>query len=142
MTAMRFIYEETRHGGGVCPGQEDSDWPDYEDEYIEIEPVCLLKGSEPLGRFYGGADAVELEGDENSSFGWVVYVRYSDGDTFSWTGGYTETIKAFDNNKSAEALAQSVRDGGSGGLGYKPWEGYFSGLQSVEVRKLAIMDSL
>jgi len=37
-------------------------------------------------------------------------------------------------------MAQSIRDGGNGDLGYKPWEGYFERLQSVEVRELPIKD--
>ena len=144
MKQVRFIYEENGHGGGICEGQENESWPSYNDEYLEIIPLFLLRGTEPLKNWYAGNDVVEFEGDINISNGWIVYVTYSNGGTFQITHGYTKAIKAYEKREDAEKMVASIRNGGNGGVGYKPWdkpwEGHFSKLENVQMNLLAITD--
>ncbi|TXH17102.1 MAG: hypothetical protein E6R03_04435 [Hyphomicrobiaceae bacterium] len=91
--------------------------------------------------WHDGCDAVPAEpAAYSANRAYLVVARYSDGDTFSHTYGYVHAIRAFANEKDADELSRLVY-ADKADIGYKPWKGYFSGLDSVEVLELPVMDS-
>jgi hypothetical protein len=79
----------------------------------------------------------------------LVIVRYFDGGTFGRTCGCWHIQGSFTTEKEALALAASIRDRSyekewekqhKKGYHYLPWQGYFSGLEGVEVHCFPVQD--
>ncbi len=144
-TAEKFnvylIYDESTHGGGVCSGQENEEWPSLEDEYNEFHPKGLrLKAPE-------WSETIEIDFDPaESEHLYVVVVRYSSGSTFGNTHGHWHIEGAYKSYEKAEKIERSIsKDDGCypskkdyKNRGYMPWVGHFESLEGVTVERLNI----
>lgn len=141
---LYFVYQEESSGGEICEGQEDDDWPSYETTYSTINDLRLhSKTMNHYGnnsRFWSGYDQVPYDGNPlEDKLAYIVYVVYSSGGTFGSSSGNIKAIKAFKNKEDALKIMQDIKNGGDGGLGYKPWEGFFESLERIEMDYLPII---
>jgi len=128
-------YSESSSGGGICAGQENNSFPDREDEHIEFTP---------LGLYYTKGDSQEtidinfdptIKKDEV----YMVVVRYYDGDTFGVTYGLWSIEGVFESQKEAENIKKSIENKTyESPKGYNVWDGYFAGLESVNIWETVI----
>lgn len=139
-TELFLTYEENRSGGQVCAGQEGEEWADHEDEVIEVEFKELVLDEPPRSYPYPhmilGPEGVK-EGDEL----YLTIVRYYDGGTFGRTCGYWHVHGVHRTAEEAAKLAKTVRAKGSDQHSYdqyRPWIGYFAGLEDVEIHKFRV----
>jgi hypothetical protein len=123
-------YSAVEHGGDICEGMEDAEWPDYE----PIETEFTFKGiyTQPNHQW---DEEIEVDFDPDLHMGslWTVIVRYTTGGTFQTCYGSWRVIKVCTDKKDAEQVIQSIVDGTYDG--YKFWEGYFESLESVDMHE-------
>lgn len=137
-----IVYEESYSGGEICAGQEDDDWPDYEDQniYLELKYATLKEPSKRTPHFDIETIDSELVDSGKANKVYAVLVRYYDGGTFGRTCGYHKFEGIFDNRKAAESVAAALKDkyGHRWERSYdgNPWTGYFAGFEGVSVEKL------
>lgn len=70
----------------------------------------------------------------------LVVVRYSDGGTFSTTTGYWSIQRVTTSLKDAMSVVEKIETNNWGGDRWLPWNGYFSGLESVDVHTLDVVE--
>lgn len=129
-----LLYEESTHGGEVCEGDENSNWPSYEDEYNEFYPKGLrLKPPE-------WSETIEVDFDPSGlDHLYVVVVRYSSGSTFGSTYGHWYIEGAYKAYDKAKKIEMAISKGtGKYDRAYMPWEGYFESLEGVTVERLDV----
>jgi hypothetical protein len=133
-------YSSYSEGGNVCEGEENEEWPSYEDEQIYTDFENLSRKSN------GRVCSKWIEVDEELSKAEILHlviVKYRDGGTFKSTSGNWEVMLTTDNLKEAEEMAASINDGSfkkKYPKSYAPWEGYFAGLEGVEVHTFNVSD--
>lgn len=132
-----LLYDEDTHGGGVCTGDENSDWPNYEDEHNTFTPKGLrLKTPD-------WSETIEVDFDP-SGFDhlYIVVVRYSSGNTFGNTFGHWHIEGAYQTFEKAEKVETAIKKGTGkykeGEGHYHPWEGYFESLEGASVERMDI----
>lgn len=141
-----LIYDEETHGGGVCRGDEDSDWPNHNDEYNTFTPKGLrLKPPEWSETIEVDFDPTELD------HLYIVVVRYSSGSTFGRTHGHWHIEGAYKTYDEAEKIEMAISKGTGwydpekdyGDRAYPgrtgmPWVGYFESLEGATVERLDV----
>lgn len=133
---LYLTYNEYHTGGGVCEGQEDDAYPDYEDENVEWYLLeCRLTRSKTT--WYHEELTVDFEPKVNDTV-YVVYVRYGDGNTFGHTNGCWNILGVYSNELDAMRVKESVEDDSY--EGYKCWEGYFNNLERCEIEGMIVRD--
>ena len=70
----------------------------------------------------------------NYSTLYLVVVKYSDGDTFGTTYGYTELWSLHASMKEAEQAVEEL----PASNGYKAWTGYFARLEDIIIEPLTL----
>lgn len=121
-------------GGGICSGDENSSWPSYEPSYNGFSLRAItLENTSPYHEEF------KWEGPVPDS-AYVVVVRYYDGDTFSSTHGKGAIEAVVATEEEANQLAVEIRHGKHSRRGYTPWDGYFAGLEDVEVHHVIVKD--
>jgi hypothetical protein len=124
-------YKECSSGGEIRAGQEEESWPDYEDINIDWHLTnCKITSD-------NGYCQETVDVDFPVSVGqtvFVVYVRYSTGDTFSRTYGAGFIVGVYKDKETAEKVQKSVYD--KTYTGYACWIGYFESLESCEVKEM------
>lgn len=118
MTELYLAYDEKRTGGEPL-GQ--GKWCDRADEYItwSLKACFLSKDDSPWFREVKEVDFEVKAGDEV----YVVYVRYSTGDTFGCSHGAWYIVDVFNSYK--EAIKSKKLIDSKKYIGYCPWVGYF-----------------
>lgn len=148
-------YTEARSGGE--PMNPEDDWPDYEDEIVEFNPVALgVTQSQHSWR----NETIDVdfipEVDTDVS---LVYVSYNTGSTFGRILGVWQIIGVFKDIDKANKAIELIRQFNSGvdpcsslnkDLGkaigeltgneffYPNWVGYFESYNSTEVRSMRL----
>jgi len=129
-------YIEYESGGEICPGEEDTEWPNLQPSYInfELQNIHLNKQN---ANFFRELHNVSFKPNVGQEV-YIVLVRFQTGGTFGITHGawYIEDI--YNNYKQAEKIVESIRNNTYDGK-YKPWEGHFEALEDVNivVRKIS-----
>ena len=134
-----MIYEESSHGGGICAGDKNSEWPSHEDEYNEFSAKGLrLKPPD-------WSETIEVDFDpKESEHLYVVVVRYSSGSTFGSTHGHWYIEGAYKTYDEAEKIEIAISKGTGRydpekkNRAYMPWVGYFESLEGASVERLDI----
>lgn len=122
--------EEYVSGGEICEGQENDPWPSHEDTIYDFETVDVtLVNTNP----YHETLEIELPSPLPQGL-WTVVARYSDGDTFGSSVGHGSIEGVFLTEDEALARAQEIQNGGKSIYGYTRWDGYFAGLEGVDVK--------
>jgi hypothetical protein len=132
-------YRTSSIGGEPYPGQEGKT------NFIETSPVEIDVVLDKLELITGGialnGDGIDYDFDVEKFIGkslFMVYVRYSTGDTFGSSSGNPYFPGIYDSYEKADAVVKSIEDGTYDG--YKPWYGYFDSLDSVEVVEKRLID--
>ena len=146
MTTLHLTYTEYSTGGGVCAGQENDSWPDYEDEHVTFTPGQLF-----LDRANSGvwSESFEVPFEvERGDVLHVLVVRYGTGDTFSHTDGRWAIMGASKDPKVVADLAKRCDNDSYNGQeegvvsyyydGYAPWRGYFESFQGTEIHTFVV----
>jgi hypothetical protein len=139
-----YTYTSTS-GGGICPGQEDDDWPSHEPEYKSHEVNGVFtKYQEHRGwDHYCDHIGVFFEPTPGKTV-YAVAVEYQDGSTFGSTHGNVTVVDVFDEESKANDLARAIRgDTFKNSLGgtLHAWNGYFNCLEGIEVHRFKIDES-
>ena len=130
-----ILYDEYRSGGSICEGQEKDDWPSHEDEQNHVTWKSAHRSN--TGMVYN--ETVEVDFDPASiDYVIMVVVMYYDGGTFGRTCGLWQIIGVYPSIQDARKAEQSIKDNTF--QGGKGWEGYFAGLESVEIEVLRLLD--
>ena len=131
-------YSEERSGGEKSePGQWSSRAPTYitvtvEGLFLE-EPDSLYRESvEVMG---------ELTWAHAGEQAYLLVVRHSDGDTYGSSYGHAHFEGVYETLKEAEAVAQTINDGSYSNKRYKPWDGFFTKLEGIEIHSMTINKS-
>ena len=128
-----MTYSQSEHGGEICAGQENDPWPSHEDNYFEFDPETL---STKAGSWVETIEVDFVPEDYVGKDVYVVVVRYSSGDTFGNSNGHWHVEGAYtDKDKAFEVEAQINNEKYEG---YKPWVGYFEGLEHVEIHEFKL----
>lgn len=139
---LYLVYDETRSGGNICEGEEDSDWPNRDPEYIEVSFTALYRNP-PENRFF--YDSFEVSEEVyNAEQVYMAVVRYSDGDTFGYTSGYWSVEGIFSSQSEAEKLLSKLDNEASQpftmGKYTKAWHGYFGSFEGTQVEFLTVQE--
>lgn len=124
-------YSEYSEGGEICEGEENDDWPSYEDtqKHVTLESFSTKQPKTP----YVEMVKVPFTPVAGRKY-YAVDVRYTDCGTFASTHGYMCIPEIFESRLKAEVAAKKIRQGTyMPEQRYHPWTGYFGGLDSVEV---------
>jgi len=131
MTNLHLEYKAIESGGEVRAGCEDSEWPEYENKYIEFS----LTGCHMGDKFGRETVLVDFEPKLGQSV-WVVYVIYNTGDSFGQTCGVWTILGVYETHEQAGKVHKSVMDGTWEGL--KPWVGYFESFGRCETESIIV----
>lgn len=141
--SVLFVYDaQTRVVSDTT--SDDDPYEGYLEEELDVDPRYLsLVGST---EFASGMDATPTRDDlSNADQAWVVYVLYTDGGTFG-SSGDVEAIRVFLDYDEASECANAIQNNPTtwtdplgNGYTYRPWDGYFASLGSVECRNLRIV---
>lgn len=121
---------EYETGGEVCKGDEDSSWPSYEPREIDVSVLGIYAGDEVSLTNY----QVDVSFDPEEYIGkpvYLVFVRYTTGDTFGCSIGNPHFAGCYIDEEKAIDIEKQINNNTYGGD--KPWNGYFESLDSVEV---------
>jgi len=141
-------------GGGIVEGQENDSYPNRETEYNDHEVHGVFSEDAKDGRGwsrYNESVDVEFEPVTGAEV-FLVVVTYSSGDTFGSSSGKVSIVGCYEEESQADSIASDIRaddnntdhfgDNKKGKkerfTGYKPWTGYFEGLEGVEVHRLCM----
>jgi len=125
-----LYYSETSFGGGVMAGQEDDEWPSYEDEVFNVEFLSLRRTKSK--NFSHDSETVYTDfNPEKVNRAYMVVVRYSNGDTFSHSVGNCYIEGVYKSIEKADKIAQSITN--KKYKEYNAWDCFFGGLEGVDV---------
>lgn len=135
---LYITYTSYASGGEICEGQEDDEWPCYEDAEIEFSITSCYMSDENID-WYETIN-IDFNPKPNQNV-FIVTVRYSTGDTFSRTNGQWEIITATQTEQEARQLQEQIEnDEYESEYGYLPWEGYFEYLQRIEITPISVKE--
>jgi len=131
---LYLAYSSSTSGGEVRPGQEDEDWPEYNDmetdwDYINlsIEPDPKVWSKEEIE-----VDFEAVKGQEV----WMVHVRYATGNTFGRHRGCWRVLGVYNTVEKAKSVVAEVDNGTH--QDRFVWTGYFENLESRSIDWLVI----
>lgn len=130
---LSLDYSENRTGGGR---KSDEEWSDRFPTYITVEFHSLSRGS---SRLYNGNVEVTREQYEAQEL-YVVIVRYRDGDTFGSSHGHWTVAGVALTADEARKIEADARKPQTDISHYREWDGYFSGLEGVEIHCFRIRE--
>lgn len=136
---MKYYVKLDEYTYTITEPDPDDDWDSGESglEYT-FKSISL---SEPKGDY--GYRIIDTENnyqaiygvDSNISVGeqaYVVVVKYTDGDTFG-SSEYTTIVAIKKDINDAYEVVKKVNNNNDTDVTYRPWDGYFAHLNSVEV---------
>lgn len=127
------MYYTDERSGEICEEDIGQAWACYEDENIDFSIYSVTtRPSEDWNKEVVTINGQVKSGDEV----YIVVARYFDGGTFGRTCGYFSFQFATKSYEKAEAFQESINRGDS--PEYKPWVGYFSGLEDVEIWRVVV----
>ena len=131
---LYIIYKQAEQSGrAIDPSNR---WSSREDGYRQLTVKSIHK-TEPANCFF--FDSIEVdEAVLNSKTVFLVIVRYSDGDTFGTTHGYHYFYSVRTTGEEVEEDKLEISKPSKPGV-YRPWDGYFSSLEDIEVEFLPLM---
>ena len=136
-------YDTSSHGGGICEGDEDSDWPMYETEYTEFRVTDIRLDSGNISCYNRETCEVEWEPKIGDKV-FVLVVRYSDGCTFGQSCGYFHIYGVFRTEEellSYKIALENYTEETKWSDYHRPWVGYFSSLEGWEIYEATLGES-
>ena len=126
-------YCESSHGGGISPGDEDEAWPCYEDEHTDWHLTkCSLTKTNSWSEEEVDIELTPKIGD----IIYVVYVRYTTGNTFGTFYGQWKILGVHYNLSDAQKELESINDGTHPDR--YVWTGYFENLEHSDVQAMVL----
>lgn len=127
-------YISRRHGGEPL---SDEPYSDREPEYIDFY-ITKCSADKSLVGISREEHEVNFEPKSGNTV-YVVYVRYSTGDSFGHTNGEWSIIDILDSMEHANKLKESIDSGEyERNNGHAPWTGYFESLESSNIEKFIL----
>jgi hypothetical protein len=128
-------YRQTETGGETVAGDEDLEWPCYEDRTIHFTPVCLFREKEHVSTYL--KEDIEVTPEIfRQRRAYLAVARYESGDTFGRSYGHWHVLGLFATMKEAKEAEKCpekfCKDG------YVPWKGYFERFTCTEIHILEI----
>lgn len=141
MTELYIYYSDYTSGGEVCEGQENDDWPNYEDEFHEFNllGVSLQKD---LSWFKDTQDVDWNLGNGSEVF--ILVARYSSGCTFGSSYGHFNICGVFSSEEDLikyQKFLESDEELYKGRHIYRPWVGHFENLEGFETHRCIVGDN-
>ena len=139
---LYILYDEIITGGGVCEGDENSSWPNYEDSDHDFRLVSAHhRQNSPENQLPFGRSHFELDFDPKDRCVYVVLVKYGDGDSFSRSHGNGQIQCVCKDVNEAYAIRDKIQNGKyKSERGYLPWQGYFNCLEEVQIVPLMVIE--
>lgn len=131
-TEIYLYFTETRTVSERYPGPDDPG--DYNEYYITIYIKGLYKEKQTFNskEFVDCKHFIVPKQALNEKGLFVVYVRYTDGDTFSRTSGYVEFITCCKHENDARKICDSIKNKTFQEHQFQVWNGYFASCESVD----------
>lgn len=131
-----YVEYESSRTGGEC--LSDEPYSDREPEYVDFSITKISDNKELVGhsREEHSVDFPTKKG----MLVYVVYVRYTTGDTFGYTEGMWYIVKICKTDKEAIKIKNAIENGKyKGPHGYNPWDGYFEHLEGCHVETFTVV---
>lgn len=126
-------YSEERSGE---ENEEPDQWSSRAPTYITVTVEGLFL-EEPDSLYRESVEVMgELTWARAGEQAYLLVVRYSDGDGTSYGHAHFEGV--YETLKEAEAVAQIINDGSYSNKRYKPWDGFFTKLEGIEIHSMTI----
>ena len=144
MSELYVVYETFETGEDNRNVDYTGSW--YSESQHDFKKLSLSEGEQKI----------TVKGNPKvNSFHWLVYVLYSESDSFGIASGCLEIIGAYDSEAKAQYIKKFIEDDYEDYENRKPsneiihdadglpvntntWKGYFEELESVNVEKLRI----
>lgn len=133
---LSLDYNEDRRGGKP---ESDEPYSSRSPTYVEVSFHSLSRGS-GTGR-WGSNIEVSREIYEAAEV-YVVIVRYQDGDSFGTSHGNWCVAGVATTAEEARKIEAAARLPQKDHSHYREWDGYFSGLEEVEIHAFRVRDAL
>jgi hypothetical protein len=121
-------YSQSERGGELRSGEKEGPYACREDAYIDFTPDGLYTqasdSQETIGVDFDPSKYIDKEV-------FMVVVRYTDGHSFGTTHGYWHITGVYPKASTARRLAKQIKNNKYSD--YKPWDGYFASLDSVDI---------
>lgn len=138
MTTLYLTYEEDQK-------QIPSNREDYNESAVSVAFHSLTRERPDNGGFFTSHHSLDVPPQvfNHPDYVYLVVVRYSDGGTFGHTTGYWHVSLVTTDRDEALKMETAIRANTLPKEGvYKPWEGYFSSLEDVEIHGFKISDTV
>lgn len=135
MDYLYFKYYERHYGGEICEGQENSSWPNHEDEEVEWSLLTCHLNKPEQWPYVSGELKFKITPKLNEEL-YVLYVRYTTGGSFMITHGVWHIVGVYRNRKKAERTKRMIENDRYSG--YTPWKGHFEYLESCEIESMSV----
>lgn len=140
---LYYVYEKSSTGGEICAGDENSEWPSYEDEYVDVDlpSIIYLKNEKDEAKLPWTRERFEVpEGIKVGDILYLVVVRYTTGGTFGCTQGEVGFEGLYVHKGQASKIVQSIKDDKYFVKNkYAFWKGYFESLESVSIQEVRVV---
>ncbi len=137
-----LYYKDDSHGGDICEGQENDEWPNHEPQYRNFRPYALsVKEGDWVETIE--VDFIPEKHLEDTVFVVVVVVvvvRFQDGDTFGTSYGNWHVVGAYLDEDKSVAIEDKIKS--KKWKGNAPWESYFACLEDVEIHAFKLSDKI
>jgi hypothetical protein len=142
---LLIVHYEQRYesGGQICEGEEGDTWPNREDEYNSF--TVLSAGRRVRDPYHDGlsqpAVGFPLDKPFSSNRCYIVWVRYSTGDTFGSSHGHGSIAGAYLSRAEAEVCALAIKNKTAPFDGWRDdWCGYFESIEEVVIDYVPLYD--
>jgi hypothetical protein len=131
-------YDEYRTGGEL---ESEDEWSSRTPEDVDVTVGNLLATSD----VYLGGASIDVDFDPQDYIDkalYIVFVRYSTGDSFGTSSGNPDFPAVCTTSSKAFNIAKQIKtDSWVDPRGYCPWKGHFESLDSVEVLVKQLLDN-
>ena len=135
MKSTIYVEYISSHSGGES--LSDDKWSSREDEYIDFDITKCATDKSLVG--YSREEHEVNFKPEPGKVVYVVYVRYSTGDSFGRTSGAWKIIEIFESIDDAKALKESIDSKEYEKDNYVAWVGYFETFQSSHIEAFVLV---
>ena len=127
-----------RSSGGEA--ESDEEWSHHSDVVLDVQFISVYRNKKD--GFFPSYSFEVSEEIYNSDKVFLVIPRYFDGGTFGRTCGYWKVEGAFLTETEALEMSRQIETGTYKKGQFLSWNGYFAGLEGVEVHCFTICNDL
>ena len=139
MITLGVEYSETgEYRGSIISGDEDEKWPSYEDgdADFQLKRVIQIKEKDRDNLHYY-CELFSLDLEEVPDHVYVVYAKYSTGDTFGRCNNCGKVLEVCLNFEEAKGKIKEYENKDSNDYSV-PWNGYFECLDFIDAQLMHV----